>query len=189
MPIDMSAAKAPPKRRASSAVKTAAQVQPEISTLNQRRTQGLIGLAQLGQGLCLMMGQYADAAAIGRFFPPLAQEVANVADTADVVAKPIDFLIEVGPYGALIAAGMPLVMQLMANHGALDASRLGGQGVVPPEVLDAQMRAQMAQMQTEALKQQQQAIAEAQRAQREFEEMMADEQMAQAERVAQARGM
>lgn len=186
MPIDMSAAKAPPKkanpgttRRATPAVKAA----PETQSLNERRTQGLMGLASLGQGLCLMMGQYADAAAIGQLFSPVAKELSNVADTSDLIAKPIDFLIEVGPYGALIAAVTPLALQFMANHGAIDANRLSGQGVVPPAVLESQMKAQVAQMQTQALMQQKSAMREAAEAQKQFEEMMA-EQMAEANKAA-----
>ena len=146
----------------------------ETQSLTERRAEGLNGLAQLFQGVCLMTGQYADAAAIGQHFPPVAMELAKVADTSDVVAKPIDFLIEIGPYGALIAAAMPLALQLMANHKMIDASRLGGQGVVPPEVLEAQMKAQVARMQAEAMQAQQMAIREAREAQRAFEAMMAE---------------
>lgn len=176
MPIDMSlAAKAPPRKAASRGSK----VTPvETQSLNERRTKGLIELAQLGQGIALMFGQYADAAAIGRYFPPVATELSNVADTSDIVARPIDFLIEVGPYGALIAAAMPLAMQIMANHRVIDASKLAGQGVVPPEVLEAQMQAEMARMQADALKKQQQAINEARAAQAEYERMMAEFQPA-----------
>jgi hypothetical protein len=175
MPIDMSlAAKAPP-RKTSNRVGTPASRQPvqsEAQSINSKRSQGLNGLAQLGQGIALMMGQYADAAAIGMHFPPIAAELANVADGSEMIAKPIDLIIEVGPYGALIAAGMPLVMQIMANHKMLDARKLHGQGVVPPEVLEAQMTAQMAKMQAQAMKEQQLAMREAQAAKAEYEEMM-----------------
>lgn len=174
MPIDMSAAKAPPRKRAPRSNTASATPAPQVDVRShvERRTEGLNGLAQLGQGLCLMFGQYADAATIGQHFPPVASELAKVAETTDVVAKPIDFLIEVGPYGSLIAAVMPLAMQLAANHGLIDASKFGGQGVVPPGVLEAQMKAQMARMQSEALLAQKQAMEEAQRVQKEFEELM-----------------
>lgn len=175
MPIDMSlAAKAPPRKAtaAKSAASRLQAVRTDTQPINQKRTDGLMGLGQLAQGLCIMVGQYADAGAIGQFFGPLAKEVANVADEYAVVAKPVDMLIEIGPFGALIAAGLPFVMQIMANHRMLDATRLGGQGVVPPEVLEAQMKTQVMKMQAEAVRQQQQAIQEAQEAQRQFEEMM-----------------
>jgi hypothetical protein len=176
MPIDMSlAAKAPPRKtgtRATPARAQAAQVQ--ITSVNDRRTDGLLGLAQLGQGLLVAVGLYADAAAVGKFFPPMAKELANVADDHDVLAKPIDFLIEIGPYGALIATGLPLIMQLAANHRLLDASRLGGQGVVPPELLEAQMKTQMARMQADVMRAQQAAMQEAKQLEREYEQMMAE---------------
>lgn len=175
MPIDMSlAAKAPPRKATGRASKVTVPV--ETQSLNERRTKGLMELAQLGQGIAVMFGQYADAAAIGRYFPPVAAELSNVADSSDVIAKPIDFLIEVGPYGALLAAALPLAMQVMANHRIIDASRLAGHGVVPPEVLEAQMQAEMARMQADAMKKQQQALNEARQAQAEYERMMAESQ-------------
>jgi hypothetical protein len=143
------------------------------SNLNQRRFQGLLDIAQLGQGICLLTGQYADAAAIGQHFAPVAKELANIADGSDAVAKPIDFLIEVGPYGALIAAALPLVMQFAANHRLVNPTMLLGQGVVPPEVLEAQMKAQVMQMQAKAMADQERAMREAQAAQKEYESLMA----------------
>ena len=177
MPIDFSqAAKAPPRKTTTTGRATnRPTVQVDVRSINQKRADGLLGLAQLGQGVALMMGQYADAAAIGQHFGPLAKELANVADDSEIIAKPIDIIIEVGPYGALIAAAMPLVMQIMANHKMLDATRLAGQGVVPPEVLEAQMKARVAKMQADAMREQQQAIREAQQAQQEYERMMAEE--------------
>jgi hypothetical protein len=188
MPIDMSAAKAPPRKRAARSNTASAAPVPAVDVRSnvERRSEGLNGLAQLGQGLCLMLGQYADAAAIGQHFPAVSVELAKVAETSDVVAKPIDFLIEVGPYGSLIAAVMPLAMQIAANHGMIDPGKLGGQGVVPPTVLEAQMKAQMARMQSEALMAQKQAMQEAQRVQAEFDQMMADEAKAQTQRMQEA---
>jgi hypothetical protein len=178
MPIDMSqAVKAPPRKSTPgrSNARQAAAVQPATQSLNEARRQGLMGLAQLGQGVALLFGQYADAAAIGQFFPPVAAELANVADGNDTFAKPIDILIEVGPYGGLIAAVLPFGLQIAANHGWVKAETLAGQGVVPPQVLESQMKARMAQMQAEALRQQRDAIRQAQEAQREFDAMLEDE--------------
>ncbi len=120
----------------------------------------------------MMTQQWADAAAIGQHFPNLAQELANVADANETIAKPIDFLIEVGPYGALIAAAMPLTLQILANHKVIDATKMIGQGIVPPEVLESQMKAQVAKMQADAIRTQQEAIMEAQIAQRDYEQLL-----------------
>lgn len=184
MPIDMSLAstKAPPRKAAgtSSAKGRVAPVQSntETRTLNERRADGLMGLASLVQGVCLMTGQYADAAAVGTHFQPVAKELANIADGSDAVAKPIDFLIEIGPYGALVSALMPLTLQVMANHNMIDASRLMGQGVVPPAVLEAQMQAQVAGMQMQAMVAQKQAVEEAQKVRAEYEQMMSADKAA-----------
>ena len=175
MPVDMSAAvKAPPRR-------SIGRVQPAKATATvaetrspfERRRDGLYDLGQLGQGLCLMTQQWADAAAVGQHWPNLATELAKVADSNEIIAKPIDFLIEIGPYGALIVAGMPLVLQIAANHKWIDATKMIGQGVVPPEVLEAQMKAQVAKMQADAMREQQMAMQEAAKAQAEYEEFMA----------------
>jgi hypothetical protein len=172
MPIDVSAVKAPPRKSTGTRTPTKATV--ETKSPNERRVEGLLGLAQLGQGFCLITQQWADAAAIGKHFPPVAVELANIADGNEFIAKPIDFLIEVGPYGALVTAAMPLVMQILANHKIIDASKLINQGVVPPEVLEAQMKAQVAKMQADAMREQAQAMAEAEAAQAQYQAFMTE---------------
>lgn len=181
MPIDMSLAapKAPPRKRTSNAAPASAKViSQDVRTPGERRAKGLMEIAQLVQGGFLMFGQYADAAAIGQHFQPVAIELANVAESSEVIAKPIDFLIEVGPYGALIAAVMPLGLQIAANHGWVNAEMLMGHGVVPPVVLEAQMKAQMARMQSEAMRAQQLAMKEAAAAQAEYEQALQDQKAA-----------
>src|SRR4051812_38170082 len=170
----MSAAKAPPRKTMTGSGKgrTSVAVEPTLSTV-EKRTNGLLGLAQLGQGLCMATGQYADAAAIGMHFPAIAPELAKVAENAPIIAAPIDFLIEAGPYAALLSVVAPLALQVAANHGWIDASRLYAQGVKPPAVLEAEMQAQVMRMQTAAIKAQQVAMEEAQAAQAEFEDVLA----------------
>lgn len=178
MPIDMSAVKAPPAKRAA---KKAAPPPPAAATsdapvkpLAQQRYEGLLGLAQLGQGICLMAGLHADAMTIGKLFPPVAVEVVKIAEDNETISQPLDFIIKVGPYGALIAAGMPFVMQILANHKVIDATKAMGQGIVPPEVLEAQMKAEVMRMQAQAMQEQQQAVADANRAAEEYAKMMAE---------------
>jgi hypothetical protein len=69
---------------------------------------------------------------------------------------------------------MPMVMQFLANHGVIDAKRAIGGNIVPPEVLESQMRADIARMQAEAQREQLEAIREAQSAQAEYEKVMAE---------------
>lgn len=172
MPIDTSAVKAPP-RRTSQGSKPAAAIQP-VTTQSpyEKRLDGLLGLGQLASAGLLMANQYADAAAIGQHFHPIAVELAKIADSNEAIAKPIDFLIEVGPYGALVTAVLPLALQIMANHRVINANAMLGQGVVPPEVLESQMKANVARMQTEALQAQRAAMQEAQAAEAEYMNFM-----------------
>jgi hypothetical protein len=183
MPIDMSAATAPPKRRtsnprAATKTPTPAAVEEHYSAEVDRRSTGLNGLAQMAQGLCAVTGLYADAATIGMFFPPVATELSKVADKNESVAKPIDFLIAIGPYGALIGAVMPFAFQIAANHGWIDASRMAAQGVVPPAVLEAQMKTQMLQMAAQAQQAQNEALSQQRAMQAQYERAMQEAQQA-----------
>jgi hypothetical protein len=175
--IDMSAAKAPPRKsQARQKASAATPVTPNESLAVQRRYSGLCEIAQAGQGLCLLTGQFADAAAIGKHHEPPAREIAKLADRYEIVGKTVDLIIQVGPFTALVAACMPLALQLMANHRIVDASKLAGQGIVPPEVLEAQMTAEVMRMQAEAMREQQEAIAAAQEETRRYEQFMAKQQ-------------
>ena len=177
MPIDMKTVP-PPKKAGTRSSSSRMTVVTETESMADRRTKGLNGFGQLLQGGLLMFGQYADAATIGQHFPPVAREVANIADSNDYIAKGVDLLIEVGPNTGLIAAVLPMALQFMANHKMIDASRMFGQGVVPPEVLDAQMRAQVTRMQAEAMMAQKEALKAAQEAQQAMDEMMREAQAA-----------
>lgn len=175
MPIDMSAAvKAPPRKSTPRAAK-AATPQVAVMTDKERREAGLNGLAQLGQGLLMLTHQYADAAAVGQHFPPISAELATLAGQYDVIAGPVDFIIQVGPFAGLIAALVPFGMQIAANHKWIDASTMAGSSVVPPEVLTAQVKAEIARMQAQAMREHKEAVQAAQRAQSELEAMMAEE--------------
>jgi hypothetical protein len=172
--IDMSAAVKAPPRKVTAKARPNTQNQASQTSVTDARTAGLIGLGQLGQGVCIMAGLYADAGTIGQYWGPVATELANVAamEGNEWLAKPIDLLIQVGPFGALLAAILPMGLQFAANHGKIDATRVAGQGIVPPEVLEAQMRAEMSRMQADALRRQQEAMLSAREAQREYDELL-----------------
>lgn len=123
------------------------------------REEALNGLGQLLGFGCIVLHQYADAGAIGMHFPPVAHEWALLADKNEKVAKGIDYLTEAGPYAGVIVSMMPLVLQLAANHNLIKAEMAGGAGVVPPEALTAQVRADMARQAQEAMRAQHEAEA------------------------------
>jgi hypothetical protein len=109
-----------------------------------------------------MTGNYADAAAIGIHAPNIGGEVVNLADQNETIAKGVDFLLEAGPYAGLIAATLPLVVQILANHRKVPADKIPG--VLPPEALEAKMRAEIAKEAARVTREAQDAIREAQQA-------------------------
>lgn len=176
MPIDMSQLKAP-TRKPATAKKLVSPALPVADTqsINDKRVEALAGFAQLGQGLSILFGNYADAAAIGMHGEKICTELVNVATMDERLTKYMDTLILTGPYLGLVTALVPFALQIAANHGWRKGNLMGG-GVVPPEVLEAQMKASVAHQQAQAALQHQQAIKQAQDAQREYERIIAESQ-------------
>lgn len=114
----------------------------------------LIGLAQIPAGILAMVGMRrpefaADAAAITVHAPPIAQALDDLAHEDPAAAAVLERVLAVGPYGALLAAVAPLVLQLLANHDAIPPGTLG---TIPPRQLIAsfvppEVRQQMEDMQ------------------------------------------
>jgi len=63
----------------------------------------------------------ADAAALIEGAPAVGAAVGQLAEQRPEVAAALDRMMTVTPFGALIAAVLPLVMQLAANHGVVPA--------------------------------------------------------------------
>lgn len=164
------AATAPPRSTKAAARGTVTRRTVAPSTDHARRKELVEGVFGLGGLACLMAGQFSDSAAITMHAPGIAHEAATLAETNDGLAKGIDYLTTVGPYAALVTAAMPLVLQLAANHKLVKAEALAGVGVVSPDILESQMKADMLRKQTEAVKAQQEAEAGLQTAIRESQE-------------------
>lgn len=124
------------------------------------REEAANGIGQILSFGFMVAGQLADAGAIGLHWPNIAHEAAAVAETDQRMAKGLDYLLEVGPYGNLIVVCLPLVGQLLANHKVVKPEALAGAGVVHPEALEADVKASMARQAAEAVRQQRQAEAE-----------------------------
>lgn len=116
----------------------------------------ILGLFQLPAGVLAIAGMQrpvfaADAAAITVHAPNIAQALDDLAHERPEVAAVLDRVLQVGPYGVLIAAVVPLALQVLANHEALPAGALG---TIPREQLIAsfvppETRERMAQMAAE----------------------------------------
>jgi hypothetical protein len=99
----------------------------------------LLGLFQLPAGVLAIAGMQkpvfaADAGAITIHAPHIAKALHDLAQERPEIAGILDRVLQVGPYGVLIAAIAPLVLQILTNHGALPPGMLG---TIPPEQLIA----------------------------------------------------
>lgn len=137
-------------------------------TLDEKREDAVNGIFQLAQLGCIITGQYADAGAITMHGPPIAHEVAELAKENDQIAKVTDWLLQTGPYAALVGACLPLIMQVMVNHNVVPADKMANANVVKPEVLESQIKTQMAQRAMAAMLAQKQAEDELRQMEEEF---------------------
>lgn len=119
--------------------------------LSANREEAINGLGQIAQVVLVSTKQYADAGAVGMYFPGIASEVAKLADADARIARFVDPLLSVGPYTGLVAAVLPFVMQIMVNHGRGQA---GVMGTVSPDFLEAKMKTAVAQSAVQAKKEQ-----------------------------------
>lgn len=114
---------------------------------------GIMGMLQLPAGVLAFAGMNkpelaADAATVTIYGPNIAEALNELAKERPEIAAVLDRVLSVGPYGMVIAAVMPMVLQILANHGVLPS---GLMGTVPKEALLEHM-ANEAKAQEEALK-------------------------------------
>jgi len=149
---------APPKAatpRQSSAQKAAA-VQQAHASQHQKRKEGIEGLGQAAALILLVRKQFADAAAVNIHVPAIAEEMASIADSNDTWAKWLDYFTMAGPYAGLVKASLPLMLQLMANHGTIPAEAGAALGVMSPKTLELKGKAEQEKVETALLLQIQQ---------------------------------
>jgi hypothetical protein len=142
MPITNSVAPPAVKKPAATAKPVA------VSKLTEDRRDALNGLLQLAQVPLIAMGLYADSGAVGAYGPGIARELALLAEKDKAVAAAIDPLIKIGPYTGLVAAVLPLILQIGVNHGRIPP---GTMGTVSGDMLTAQVQAELAQVELAAL--------------------------------------
>jgi hypothetical protein len=67
----------------------------------------------------------------------------ETAEQSPAFAAALDRILTVGPYGAILAAAMPLVVQVMANHQILPPQVAGALGAQAPQDLMASLGDEM----------------------------------------------
>lgn len=139
------------------------------------REEAALGVVQLLSFGCMLKGWMADAGALTIHGPKICHEAALVAESSESLGRGMDFLGAAGPYAALLAAALPLGMQLMVNRGVVPAAQVASMGVVEPGTLEAQMRTMLLQQQIEAQQQQKAQEAALRRMMAEAEEESARE--------------
>jgi hypothetical protein len=74
----------------------------------------------------------ADAAVLSMHAPNVAEALNELAKERPEIAAVLDRVLSVGPYGLLVAAVAPLVLQILANHSVIPSGILG---TVPKETI------------------------------------------------------
>jgi hypothetical protein len=163
MPIEFAA---PPPKSTPNTSGASSPSRRATPRLTAEREEAVAQLGMFAQVPLMATRQLADAAAIGIYWPKISHEVAKLAESQESVAQVIDPLIRVGPYAGLIAATLPLVMQLAVNHGRV---KPGIAGTVPAVSLQSQMETEIAKAELHALRVQQEAEEQAAAARKEIQ--------------------
>src|SRR5215469_197856 len=137
MPITSS----PPPVRTGSASRAPSAARAPKKSMTEQREEALNGFGQLAQAPLIALRQYADVGAISIHWPNISREVAGLAETQEQVARLVDPLIRIGPFTGLIAAVLPMILQIGVNHNKVPA---GAMGTVPAASLTAQVEANLA---------------------------------------------
>lgn len=146
MPVTV--ASPPPAKKATPVRPTATD--KAAAQLEKDRTEGLMVLVSVAQSGCVITGQLADAGAIAVHGKPVATEIARLAAHDERIARMCDTLIAITPYTALIAAVMPLALQVAVNHGMIKAEAVSSLGVVTAKTLEYEMRTAMMEAELQA---------------------------------------
>lgn len=101
-------------------------------------TEELTGLLQLGYGALCATGNLADAGAVKTHGPSMVAAWNAAAQENPMVRRGVEWLTKGGVWGAVVVTTMPLVLQVMANHGQVETGKVAALGVKNPEALAAE---------------------------------------------------
>lgn len=126
----------------------------------EHRAAGLMTYFQMGSFGLMILRRFADVGAIARHGEKIAMEAGKVAEEDESMAKGLDFMAKTGPYAGLLGASIPLIAQLLVNYKFMPAEAGASIGAVHPEMLEAQVKADLARQAADAIREQQEAEAE-----------------------------
>lgn len=141
-------ARAPGRRRTTTKAKPGAKASPsaKAAATDVNYRPAAVALLQLPAAGLAIIGKFTknpafvlDSAAITVGAPALAEAAHETALQDEAFAAVLEKVLEVGPYGALIAAGLPIALQIMANHGLIAPSP--EMGIHTPDQLMAELAA------------------------------------------------
>jgi hypothetical protein len=150
--------------------KKLADQKPVDTTKKEARVATLTGYSEILQAGLLMFGQFADAETLDLHGAPFLAAVADMGDHHEAFGASLDKADALGPYMALAVAAIPMVMQFMANHGRIDASKISFGGIVPPDQLMHRRQAKLMEAQAEMIRAERLAQEKAHRAQAELQQ-------------------
>lgn len=157
----------PPLRQAKTSVKATSKAVESVDqakvTKRQERAQSLNSIAQIVSGGLLMFGQYADSETVLTYSPAMCYQAAMIAEDHEGFANFLDQAEVMTPYLGLAMASIPLVLQVMANHGRIKPDKASGMGIMSPEMMERRAQTRLSHRQAEILRQQAAAEAEAKR--------------------------
>jgi hypothetical protein len=93
--------------------------------------EGILGLLQLPAAALAFAGMngkpelLADSTTIAMHAPNIANAVNDLALARPEIAAVLDRVMQVGPYSVLIAAMLPMVLQILTNHGIVPPGLMG----------------------------------------------------------------
>lgn len=134
----------PPGRKAASGPPKAAKQAPRQAATPPEVTyaqaaSGLLSLIPIGLAMAARVLRNErlalDSVAVSRGIPDLAQAAGDIAVTDARIAAVLDKVEQVGPWGAFIMAGLPIALQIGANHGFVEPSET--MGILTPDQLMA----------------------------------------------------
>jgi hypothetical protein len=166
MPVEPPRPPSPGRKTSAPAARPAA---PVHSARTRTREDGLTDWAKLLSLGAVMRGWYADAGAISEHGPAAAHQIALMAESNEQIAKWCDYATESGPVMGALSVFLPLTLQILANHGKIDASRLPPEsGIIEPALLEKKVKAEMELANAQILQKIQAITLEAEKAQREL---------------------